>query len=215
MKIQGSHAVSAPRHHVWEALQDPAVLVRTLPGCVQLEAIGQDQYRATIEAGVASIRGLYTGTVALGDQSPTESYTLKASGQGAPGTVDAIARVRLADAEDGGTRVEYDCDAVVGGSIGGVGQRVLSGVAKKTAAEFFKAVEDELLGVVPATEAPPTAAEARTVAAGEPAPRAVYRAPVAPRPAPADAKTILAAAIVGALIALLGVLVGRRSPARD
>lgn len=207
MKVSGSHTVAAPREQVWAALQDPRVLVRTIPGCLQLERTGDDAYRMRVEAGVASIRGVYHGTVALADQSAPEAYTLSASGQGAPGTVDATARITLADDADGGTRVTYDCDAVVGGTVGGVGQRVLAGVAKRTAGQFFDAVDAYLSGALP--EPAPAAAPA---GAGEPAHAAeVFHAPPRPPAAAPDPRWLLAAGVCGALVALLGVVVGRRS----
>ena len=145
MKVNGTATLNAPRDAVWVALNDPAVLVRTIPGCQQLEEVGPDAYRMTLTAGVASIKGTYTGDVALTDHEQPGAFTLRATGAGAPGTVQADVRVTLADAGDGTTRLDYDADAVVGGMIGGVGQRVLTGVAKKTAGEFFRAVDDAKL----------------------------------------------------------------------
>ena len=62
--------------------------------------------------------------------------------------------------------------------IGGVGQRVLSGVAKKTAGEFFAAVDDVLSGRAPSVPAPREEA-AGPVAGAAPAP-GVFTAPPAP-----------------------------------
>ncbi|MFC6575577.1 SRPBCC family protein [Planomonospora parontospora] len=151
MKVAGSAVLGADRDRVWSALQDPAVLVRTIPGCERLEETGPDTYRMTVTAGVASIRGLYQGEVALRDPDAPSRFVLRARGQGAPGTVEATVEVRLSEA-DGGTRIDYDAEAVVGGMIGGVGQRMLGTVARRTAAEFFAAVERHLLsgGAAPA-----------------------------------------------------------------
>lgn len=207
MKVNGSATLNAPREKVWAALNDPAVLVRTIPGCLQLEEVGPDAYRMTITAGVASIKGTYQGDVALTDQDQPGAFTLRASGAGAPGTVSADVQVTLAE-EAGGTRLDYAADAVVGGMIGGVGQRVLSGVAKKTAGEFFKAVDDVLTGRTPTIPAPRD--EAVRIAAGQAAGAAA--APgifTAPPTAPASARTeFLKGAVFGALTALAGVLVG-------
>lgn len=141
MKVTGTATLNATPERVWAALNDPAVLVRTIPGCEQLEALGADRYRMTVTAGVASIKGTYLGDVALTDPMPPTGFTLRASGAGAPGTVSADVRVTLDDAGDGRTLLTYAADAVVGGPVGGVGQRVLGGVAKKTAGEFFRAVD--------------------------------------------------------------------------
>ncbi len=101
----------------------------------------------TVSAGVAAIRGTYVGEVALHDPQRPGSFTMKASGAGVPGTVDARVVVRLSPGAGGGTDLAYDADASVGGAIGGVGQRMLSGVTRKLAGQFFSAVDAELTGV--------------------------------------------------------------------
>ena len=157
MKVSGTATLNATREDVWRALNDPEVLVRTIPGCQQLETIDQDAYRMTLTAGVASIKGVYQGEVRLEDQEQPGSFTLKAAGAGAPGTVSADVKVTLSEgpAGTGTTLLSYDADAIVGGMIGGVGQRMLSGVAKKTAGEFFGNVDDVLTGVAACPGTPP------------------------------------------------------------
>ena len=204
MKVAGDATLHAPVEQVWKALNDPGVLVRTIPGCEKLEETGPDAYRMTVTAGVASIKGTYQGDVRLTDQDPPGSFVLRASGSGAPGTVSADVTVALHEA-DGATRLTYDADAVVGGMIGGVGQRVLSGVAKKTAAEFFRNVDDVLTGkaVAGPTGAPPVTARGEAVLT----PEGTYvRAPAGAGGAGNDA--FLRGAAFGAVVALAGVVVG-------
>ena len=197
VKVTGSATLNASRDDVWKALNDPAVLVRTIPGCLQLDEVGPDSYRMTITAGVASIKGTYQGDVSLTDQQQPGSFMLRASGAGAPGTVSADVKVSLAE-NDGVTRLDYDADAVVGGMIGGVGQRVLSGVAKKTAGEFFQAVDDVLTGKAPA----PVAASSGVAAVP-----GVFTAPASTGTAVGGSDFVKGAAF-GAAVALAGVLVG-------
>ncbi|MGI5272838.1 SRPBCC family protein [Nonomuraea sp. CA-218870] len=177
MKVAGSAVIGVERDRVWAALQDPSVLVCTIPGCERLEECGPDTYRMTVNAGVASLKGVYQGEVALAEPTAPERFVLRARGQGAPGTVDATVLVRLSEV-DGGTRVDYDADAVIGGMIGGVGQRMLGSVARKTAGEFFAAVERHLRTApqpsqepAPALPAEPSA-DARTEAPAQPSPDA-------------------------------------------
>jgi uncharacterized protein len=193
MKVTGTSTLSADRATVWMALNNPAVLVRTIPGCQRLEAIGGDAYKMTISAGVGSIKGVYDGEVRLTDLEEPGSFRMRAQGAGAPGTIGADVRVTLADGPDGGTSLTYDADATVGGMIGGVGQRMLTGVSKKMAAEFFRNV-DAALGGVPAVQP-----------AGTPA-GAVFTAPASPRAARGSG--FVAGVAVGAVAALAGALVG-------
>jgi carbon monoxide dehydrogenase subunit G len=230
MKVSGTATLNAPREDVWRALNDPEVLVRTIPGCQQLETIEQDAYRMTLTAGVASIKGVYQGEVRLEDQEHPGSFTLKAAGAGAPGTVSADVKVTLSDgpAGTGTTLLNYDADAIVGGMIGGVGQRMLSGVAKKTAGEFFGNVDDVLTGVTPAAAGGgavlgmPAARGmshavgtpgADTSGPGEPGTGGervggVFRAPAAQKARTTRAADFRAGVVVGAAAALLGAVVG-------
>jgi carbon monoxide dehydrogenase subunit G len=201
MKVTGEAILTAPVDRVYAALNDPAILVRVLPGCQRLEQVGDDAYRAAMVAGVGSIKGTFEGNVRLTDRDAPHAFTLNASGSGAPGTVDAVARITLAEA-DGGTLVRYDADATVGGVIGGVGQRMITGVAKRTAAEFFAAVDRELA-------APVAAPEAVAAAPAVQQPAGVWTAPVAAvDPARQRIRDLLVGAAFGAAVALLGVLVG-------
>lgn len=219
MKLTGQHTIEVDRQRVWDALQDPAVLARTLPGCQLLEVTGPDAYAATITAGVASVKGTYQGKVSLDEIQAPASYTLVASGAGAPGTVQAEAKVRLEETA-GSTTIHYDADAVVGGMIGGVGQRMLASVAKRTAGEFFTAVEHELLHGPKEPTEPALPADVPSEPRGTDADmsaevqvgRVFHAAASRPAPAPGDRRVqeLAVALIVGAAIALVGVLVGRR-----
>jgi carbon monoxide dehydrogenase subunit G len=213
MKLSGEATLRAGVDEVYAALIDPAILVRTIPGCRRLEHVGADSYKATVEAGVASIKGSFDGDVRLTDQRAPEAFTLHASGAGAPGTVSAVARVSLAPVDGGGTLLRYDADATIGGVIGGVGQRMITGVARKTATEFFAAVDRELAGVPtpePVAAAPAAAREELVLAtAATGGTGGVWTAPVPARdPARQRVRDLMIGAAFGAIVALLGVLVG-------
>jgi carbon monoxide dehydrogenase subunit G len=206
MRISGREAIPFPVQTVWDALLDPAVLVRTIPGCERLETTGPHTYAMTVSAGVAAIRGTYDGTCVLSDLTPRESLVMRLQGAGAPGTIDATVRVSFQQSGDR-TVVEYDADAVVGGTVGGVGQRMLGSVSKRMAGEFFGNVADAIAG---------TGARAGGDAAAgwsmspEPGPSGgevgrVFAAP--PRPASSQ-PSFLTGVAVGAGLVLLGVLAG-------
>ncbi len=208
MKVNGSAVLHVEREQVYAALNDPAVLAAAIPGCQSLDPAGDDCYRMAVTAGVASIKGTYDGEVRLAEQQPPASFTLRAKGSGVPGTVDATCRVSLSDLGDGTTRLDYDADAAVGGVVGGVGQRMLVGVAKKLAGQFFGNVDDLLTGRATAGRPSGPAVGPAVDAGGPVATPAVAgrRPPVALGQPPVSSP--LPAAVVGAAIALAGVLVG-------
>ena len=143
MKLEGSYDVKAPRQKVWGAFLDPETLRQAIPGCEKLELIGDDEYKATLKIGVAAVKGTFEGKVRLLEKKPPESYRLAAEGSGGPGFVRADTVITLTDA-DGGTRVSYSADVQIGGLIAGVGQRMLGGVSKMMADQFFNKMSDLL-----------------------------------------------------------------------
>jgi carbon monoxide dehydrogenase subunit G len=237
MKVTGNAVLHAAPAEVYAALNDPGVLARTIPGCRSLTPTGENRYAVTLTAGVASVKGTYEGWVELADQRPPHNFSLRASGSGTPGTVETTVRVALTEA-DGATRLDYDADAVVGGMVGGVGQRMLAGAARRTATQFFTAVDAELRGAAagagPAVPAPAVPAPAMPAPA-MPAP--AMPAPATPGPTTSGPATappaggavpsrtpswapreddrvpfyvVLAGVGAGAFWALAGVLVGWR-----
>ncbi len=207
MKISGTATMHAPALQVWAALNDPAVLAATIPGCERLEATGPGAYRFSLTAGVAAVQGTYSGEIVLSDRREPESFVMTASGAGAPGTVHTTVAVRLAATADGVTELGYDAEATIGGMIAGVGQRMLGAVAQRLAGDFFTAVDDVLSGNValPGQSGPIAATGSGPAPDG--AQPGVYLPP--PRPAGAAAKPGFGpGVVVGAAIALVGVAIG-------
>ena len=159
MKISGTATLHAPPGQVWMALNDPAVLTRTIPGCEDLEATGPDSYRLTITTGVASIQGTYIGKVSLTDRQEPTSSRLAVDLASASSTLNASVLVVLVPSANGSTEVTYAADAVPDGMIAAVGQRLLASTMKQLASDFFASVDDILVAVperVGADEAPST-----------------------------------------------------------
>lgn len=223
MKISGEATLVAPVEKVWDALLDPAVLVATIPGCEKLETTGEHAYAMTVTAGVAAVRGTYDGTCSLSDLHEHESLVLSAQGAGAPGTIGADVKVSFKANEDGTTTLTYDADAVVGGMIGGVGQRMLTSVSRRMAAEFFGNVERVITQGLPGvTGASPEAVAAGAPTAGESAsgapattqpgtPQTVFTAPgkaSGGAGAGGGSQDFLTGVAVGAGLTLAGVVVG-------
>jgi carbon monoxide dehydrogenase subunit G len=196
MKLTGDNTIDFPVATVWEALLDPQVLVSTIPGCERLEATGDNAYAMTVTAGVASIRGTYSGSCTLSDLQQHESLVMNLQGSGAPGTIGATVDVRFEEVEEGVTRISYEADAIVGGMVGGVGQRMLTSVSKRMAKEFFTNVATSIAS-------PRTPAENAEAAAAP----GVFTAP--PRAGAIGSQDdFLKGIAVGAGLVLLGVAAG-------
>lgn len=137
MTMQGEVTLPAGREAVWAALNDPSVLKACIPGCQELEKVSDTEFQATAKLAVGPVKATFKGSVKLTDLAPPDSYTITGEGQGGvAGWAKGGAKVRLEDTE-GGTKLVYDVDANVGGKIAQLGGRLINGVAKKYADEFF------------------------------------------------------------------------------
>ena len=221
MNLDGSAVLHGTPDQVWSVITDPAVLARTIPGCESLELTGPDEYKMNVSVGVGAIRGTYAGEVRLTDQVRPSSYVMHASGAGAPGNARAKVTINLSGDGDT-TTLTYSADAVIGGPVAGVGQRMITGVAKRMAGQFFSAIDSELTSPasVPSVEEPRASAAAvssTTAPAAEGVPagtsavpssqvftgRAAQAATAAP-----DLRAVALGAAGGSLLTLLGVAIG-------
>ena len=136
MKLEGAYDIPVARQKVWDAFLNPEILKQAIPGCEKLEAIGNDEYKATMKIGVAAVKGTFEGKVRLSDLRAPDSYRMAVEGSGGPGFVRGDTVITLTD-EGAGTKVAYSADVQVGGLIAGVGQRMIGGVSKMMADQFF------------------------------------------------------------------------------
>ena len=143
MKLEGSYDIPTPRERVYAAFLDPEILRQAIPGCEKLEAIGNGEYKATMKIGVAAVKGTFEGKVRLFDQHPPESYRMAVEGSGGPGFIRGETQISLSDSGSG-TKVSFTADMQVGGLIAGVGQRMIGGVSKMMADQFFTKMSDLL-----------------------------------------------------------------------
>ena len=143
MKVEGSYTFDAPRDRVWSVLLDPASLQGCIPGCETMTTTGEDQYEAVMKVGVAAIRGTYKGKVRIADKQEPERYKLLVEGSGGPGFVRGEAQIELVD-QGGSTLINVQGDGQVGGTVAGVGQRMLGGVAKMLMGQFFECLRKRL-----------------------------------------------------------------------
>jgi uncharacterized protein len=202
MKITGEHAFVSSREQVWAALEDPQVLANAMPGVKKLDVTGPDEYAITVSVGVGSVKGTYDGTLRITDKEAPEACSVRANASGGPGSVEAVAQMRMRDGDEGGARLTYEADANVTGPLAGVGQRLIGSAAKRTTREFLEGLDRHI-------QPPEVPAEAPTEqAAAAPAERRSF----APAPTTArgtDPVVIALSVLAGFLLALIGVGVGR------
>ena len=84
MELKGEYRISASRQRVWEALNDPEILKKSIPGCSALEVVGDNSFAATVTAKVGPVKANFQGQVTLSDIDPPNGYTIQGEGKGGP-----------------------------------------------------------------------------------------------------------------------------------
>lgn len=150
MKIEGEHRFEGITcDQAWTLFTDPDILKRCMPGCERLEPVGDGAFAVDLFAGVASVKGRYTGTIRLDDRTPPSHFKINIEGKGTSGFLKGSGVFDLLEERDG-MRVKYSGDVQIGGIVASVGQRMLQGVAKMMIGQFFSALEVEASAIVEA-----------------------------------------------------------------
>ena len=159
MEMTGEQIIPAAQGEVWRGLNDPEVLKACISGCESIEKLTDTEYTVVTTAAIGPVKAKFKGKLLLADLDPPNSYSLSFDGQGgAAGFGKGTAKVSLAT-EAAGTRLSYAVKAQVGGKLAQIGSRLIDGVAKKLADDFFSAFNQKIGGPVPAVaEAPLEAA---------------------------------------------------------
>ncbi len=156
MHMSDSRQIKAPQEVVWQAILDPEVLKRCVPGCTEMSGSAADGFEATVVQKVGPVKATFKGQVTLTDMDAPNAVTLNGEGKGgAAGFAKGGAVVKLS-ASDGGTLLEYDVDAKVGGKLAQLGSRIIDGFAKKMADQFFSNFQEAVEGPSDPDDAPQT-----------------------------------------------------------
>jgi carbon monoxide dehydrogenase subunit G len=139
MQLTDHRDIAASRETVWSCLFDADVLKQCVPGCQELTGSPEEGFDAVVVQKVGPVKATFKGRVTLEDVVRPESCTINGEGKGgAAGFAKGGAKVRLSEGENGGTRLDYEVEAKVGGKLAQLGSRLIDGFAKKMADQFFE-----------------------------------------------------------------------------
>ena len=138
--MNGQQIVPLPQQRTWEALNDTAMLKQCIPGCESLEQVADNQYQLTMKQRIGPVSATFKGLMTLQDVDAPRSYTMVFEGQGGvAGFAKGQAAVALEPGPEGeATLLTYAVKAMIGGKLAQLGARLIDGVARKLADDFFR-----------------------------------------------------------------------------
>jgi len=137
MRMTDERRITASREVVWNALNDPEVLRRSIPGCESIEKVDEDALIADVTAKVGPVKAKFKGSVRFKDVDPPNGCRIVGESQGgSAGFANGAATVSLVP-DGGDTVIKYDVEATVGGKLAQIGSRLVDSTARKMADDFF------------------------------------------------------------------------------
>ena len=140
MELNGDYTFDAPRQVIWDALMDPDVLARILPGVERLEKVSDTEFTGVMNMRVGPVQGKFKGKVTLTDLQEPERFHMIVDGRGAAGFIKGEGDATLVE-EDGKTVLTYSGSGDVGGRIAGVGQRLVETTGKSIVRQGLESLD--------------------------------------------------------------------------
>jgi carbon monoxide dehydrogenase subunit G len=152
MNVHGTRQLEAPRTAVFAAICDPETLLAVIPGCSEIERVG-DEYRGAIALRLPGFAGTYRTIVRLIETEAPSFGRMMGSVAGALGTIQGEATFLLDEAA-GGTSVTWDGSATISGPLARLDGRFAEGLAGSLIGEGLGRLEARLRdGATPAMAA--------------------------------------------------------------
>ena len=141
MKLQGQVTIQAGRKKVWDFLTDPRQIAQCAPGVEQVEEIEpRKRYRGTASVGLGGVKARFSGEVEIVELKEPDFASLKGHGTASGSAADLLSEMRLSDAANDATLVEWTADVNVSGQLASLAARLMQPVSQKLAAQFYDEV---------------------------------------------------------------------------
>lgn len=146
MKLEGNFSVDAPRADVWDAIRDPALMARCVPGCESAKQISEDRYSAIVGAKVGPVSAKFNMVIDVEEEIAPRLIRSKASGEEGSRASMLTSRNTLVLEEDGPERtaVSWTADVSITGRLGKYGLGLMKKKVKSLSDEFVRAFAKKL-----------------------------------------------------------------------
>jgi uncharacterized protein len=159
MKVTGERQFEAPRETVWEVLNDPAQMAKTMPGVESFDIQDDRHWRAHVKIplGLGGLR-MSIDFEKMEEREP-EFAKLHAKGNGVGAVLNMDTSFHLAE-EGGGTKMNWEAEVHLLGPVASMGQRVLQPIVNQQVAHVLGALDKQVQEAkAPSAEAPTTSTE--------------------------------------------------------
>jgi carbon monoxide dehydrogenase subunit G len=144
VNLEGERTFEAPRATVWQVLNDPASMAKTMPGVESFDVHDERRWTANVKIPLG-LGGLKMKV----DMKKTEERNLEFAamhikGQGVGAMMNMQTTFTLGDAPNGGTAMKWTADVKIAGPVGSMGQRVLQPIVNQQVQHVLGALDTQV-----------------------------------------------------------------------
>jgi uncharacterized protein len=143
MKVSGERDFQAPRQRVWEVLNDPAQMAKTMPGVESFDIQDDRHWRAHVKIplGLGGLR--MSIDFEKTEEREPEFAKLHAKGNGVGAVMNMDTSFELSD--DGeATHMKWEAEVHLLGPVASMGQRVLQPIVNQQVTQVLGALEQQV-----------------------------------------------------------------------
>jgi carbon monoxide dehydrogenase subunit G len=144
MRVEGMRSFDAPRETVWQVLNDPERLAKTMPGVESFDVHDDRHWRANVKIplGLGGLK-MSIDFTKLEEREP-DFAKLAAKGNGVGAILDMETSFRLAEGDGGGTDMRWNAEVKIAGPVGSMGQRVLQPIVNQQVSWVLNALDKQV-----------------------------------------------------------------------
>jgi carbon monoxide dehydrogenase subunit G len=143
VKVDGTKHFDAPRDTVWEVLNDPARMAKTMPGVQSFDIEDDRHWKANvvIPLGLGGLK--MSINFEKTDERKPDYARLHAKGTGVGAMLSMDTQFELSESA-GGTDMKWEADVRLLGQVGSMGQRVLQPIVNQQVQNVLAALDEEV-----------------------------------------------------------------------
>jgi uncharacterized protein len=144
VKVSGERTFAAPRATVWQVLNDPESMAKTMPGVESFDIHDDRNWTANVKIplGLGSLK-MKVDMEKIEEREP-DFAKLAIKGQGVGAVMNMETSFRLGDVPDGGTAMAWEAEVKILGPVGSMGQRVLQPIVNQQVQHVLTALDAQV-----------------------------------------------------------------------
>ena len=144
MNVSGERTFAAPRGTVWQVMNDPESMAKTMPGVETFDIHDDRNWTANVKIplGLGGLK-MKVDMTKIEEREP-EFAKLAVKGKGVGAMMNMETSFTLGDADGGGTSMAWSADVHILGPVGSMGQRVLQPIVNQQVQHVLSALDAQV-----------------------------------------------------------------------